>query len=49
MTKPLPVIFAVLPVAAWRTIRVACRYNRRRSIYVYMWLDMSGTSAWPAV
>jgi len=32
-TKPLPVIFALLPVAAWRTIRVACRYNRRRSIY----------------
>ena len=49
MTKPLPVIFAVLPVAAWRTIRVACRYNRRRSIYVYMSLDMSGTPAWPAV
>ena len=46
MAKLLPVIFAV-PMATWRT-------KGRLSVigdglYVYSWLDMSGTSAWPAV
>jgi len=46
MTKLHPVIFAV-PAADWRT-------KGRLSVigdglYVYSWLNMSGTSAWPAV
>jgi len=46
MTKLLPVIFAV-PVAAWRTKgRLSVLGD---GLYVYTWLDMSGTSAWPAV
>jgi len=46
MTKLLPAIFAV-PVAAWRTKgRLSVIGN---DLYVYSWLDMSGTSAWPAI